>query len=66
MANLLAKIAVGLVTRLITETFLARLLIEGLRAWAKQTVNKFDDRVVEEAARAFGVPAENIKQDMEK
>lgn len=61
IASLVAKIGVSLLTKLITETFLSRLLIEGLRAWARQTKNHMDDRLVEEAAKAFGVPVEKIQ-----
>jgi hypothetical protein len=63
MSAILAKIAISLLTKLITETFLARLIIEGLRVWARQTENTFDDKVIEEAARAFGVPVEVLKVD---
>lgn len=58
MGPLLAKIAIGLVTRLITEQFFSVLIVEGFRAWSKQTENKFDDRVSEAVAKSFGVPVE--------
>lgn len=61
LGSLAAKLAIGLIARLMTEAFLSKLLIEGLRAWAKQTPNKYDDRVVEAAATAFGVPPETLQ-----
>jgi hypothetical protein len=61
MTALLARIGVSLLTKLITETFLAKLLIEGLRAWARTTANRYDDKVVEAAAAAFGIEAEALK-----
>lgn len=61
MANLLAKIAISLITKLITERFLARLVIEALRAWAKTTDNDMDDRVVKAMAEALGVEIEVLK-----
>lgn len=62
ISSALAGIAVSMLAKLVTETFLARLVIEGLRAWAKQTANEFDDRLVEEAAKAFGIPPETLKE----
>lgn len=62
MSIILARIAMTLLTKLITETFLAKLLIEGLRAWARQTENHYDDKVVEAAAEAFGIEPEVIKE----
>lgn len=56
MGPLLAKLAMSMVTKLITEKFLGHLLVEGLRAWSKQTPNVYDDRVVEAVADALGVP----------
>ena len=60
MGSLLAKLAMGMVARLMTEVFLSKLLIEGMREWSKQTENKFDDHVTEAAAEAFGVPKEAL------
>ncbi len=60
MADILAKIGVVLLTKLITETFLARVLVYTLETWAKQTDNKLDDRVVKAMADALGVPAEKL------
>lgn len=64
MADIAAKIAIALLTKLLTETFLARVLIQLLNAWAETTTNKLDDRVVAAAADAFGVPVEKLKADV--
>ena len=61
MTELLAKIAMGMVVRLITEKFLSKVMIEGLRAWSKQTVNSYDDKVVAAMAQALGVDQEDLK-----
>jgi hypothetical protein len=61
MTSLLAKVAVSLGAKLITETFLSKLLIEGLRAWSAQTENSHDDRVVEAIAQALGVDPIKLK-----
>lgn len=58
MGSLLAKLAISMLVKLITEKFMSRLLVEGMRAWSKQTENPFDDRVTEAVADAFGVEKE--------
>ena len=58
--DLVAKIAVLLVTKLLTETFLSRLVIYSLAAWAKNSENKLDDKVVQAMADALGVPIEQV------
>jgi 2-hydroxychromene-2-carboxylate isomerase len=62
MSALLAKAAVGIITRLITEAFLAKLTIQMLRAWARGTANIHDDKVVEAMADALGVEPEALKE----
>ena len=59
--DLLAKLAVALVAKLITETFLSRIIIYSLEAWAKTSENKLDDKVVAAMADALGVPLEQVK-----
>lgn len=61
MADLGAKLLVALVVKLMTETFLAKVLIACLHAWAKTTDNQLDDRVVAAMAEALGVPVEALK-----
>lgn len=56
----LARIAIGMVVKLITEKFLSKLVIEALKAWSKQTENKYDDKVVDAMAEALGVEREMI------
>lgn len=58
--SLAAKLAIGIVARLMTEKFLSKLLVEALRAWSRQTPNQFDDRVAEAAAEAFDIPPDII------
>lgn len=60
MAQLLAKIAISLITKLITEKFLARLVIEGLTAWSKTTSNDLDDKVVKAMAEALEVDVSKV------
>lgn len=58
MQELAAKLLVGLVVKLMSETFLSRVLIHCLKAWADTTDNKLDDKVVLAMAEALGVPVE--------
>lgn len=55
MASLLAKLGIGIITKLMTEVFFSKLLVAALRAWAKQTENHYDNQVVEAIAEALGV-----------
>jgi hypothetical protein len=55
MTDLIAKLGVAMVTKLITETFLSKILVYTLRAWAKQTVNDWDNKVVDAISEAFNV-----------
>lgn len=61
MTEIFARIAVSLVMKLITETFLSKLIIQGLRAWSEQTANVYDDRVVDAMAQALGVDPDDLK-----
>lgn len=61
MTEILAKIAIAIATRLLTEKFLSKLLIQALRAWARQTANSYDDKVVEAMAEALDVPVEVLR-----
>lgn len=63
MAEMLAKIGVSLLAKLVTETFLARSLVYTLDAWAKHSENKLDDKVVAAMADALGVPVEKLKDE---
>lgn len=58
MTDLLAKLAIAMVSKLLTEKFLSKLLVHSLRAWAQQTENSYDDKVVEAMAEALDVPKE--------
>lgn len=61
MSQLLAKVAVGMLARLVTERFLGKVVVEGCRALAARTENKFDDKIVEAMAEALGVQPELLK-----
>jgi len=58
MQGIALKIAIAMVTKLMTETLLARVLIAMLEAWAKTSENKLDDKVVQAMADALGVPVD--------
>lgn len=61
MTEIMAKVLIAIITKLITESFLAKLLIEILRSWAKTTANQLDDKVVEAMAAALDVDHESLK-----
>lgn len=60
MGEIAAKLLVAIVAKLMTDTFLSRVLIACLDAWAKKTDNKLDDKVVAAMADALGVPVEKM------
>lgn len=55
MADYVAKLAVQLLQKLLTEQFLSRVLYYIVRAWANQTTNKIDDKVADAVAEAYGI-----------
>lgn len=55
MGPMLAKLAISMAMKLVTEKFFTHLIVEAMRALAIQTKNQFDDRVTEAVADAFGV-----------
>jgi hypothetical protein len=55
MADYVAKLAVQLLQKLLTEQFLSRVLYYIVRAWANQTDNKIDDKVADAVAEAYGI-----------
>ena len=61
MSTLIAGLLVSLLKRLITEAFLAKLIIEALRAWSSQTENEYDDRLITAMAEALGVDSVALK-----
>jgi len=60
MSHAIAKVGIALLAKLITESFLSKLLIETLRAWAKTSENSWDDKVVEAMADALGVEKQKL------
>lgn len=62
MQDLAIKILIGLAVKILNETFIAKLVIASLDAWAKTTGNEWDDKVVAAMAEALGVPVEKLKE----
>jgi len=56
MTSIALKIALGLVAKLMTETFMAKALVYALRDFAARTEKfKLDDQIVEALAEALSV-----------
>jgi hypothetical protein len=45
----------GLLVKLLTEKFFARLMVYGMRHYVKSTANELDDKIVDDVAKAWGV-----------
>lgn len=61
MTEMLAKVAISLIAKMITEKFFAKVVVASLDTWSQQTENAWDDKVVKAVAEAFDVPIENLK-----
>jgi len=61
MTEMLAKVAIALIAKMITEKFFAKVVIASLQTWSKQTANDWDDKVVAAMAEALDVPIESLK-----
>jgi uncharacterized lipoprotein YmbA len=59
-SEMIVKLAVGLLAKLVTETFLAKVVIYTLAHWAKTSDNELDNKVVQAMADALGVPVEGL------
>lgn len=55
MADLIAKLGVAMLQKLLTEQFISRILYHIVRAWANQTTNKIDDKVADAVADAYKI-----------
>ena len=55
MGNVLIKMIMALITRLLTEKFIAKLTVRLLWFLAVQTPFKIDDGIVEDIANGLGV-----------
>lgn len=55
MVSFLIPILVGILEKLATEKFFATILVQLCGAWAKQSVNDYDNAVVKAMAEALGV-----------
>lgn len=56
MTQTLSKMAMSLLMKLLTEAFISKMIVHGLRALADKTSNELDDAVVTDIASALGVP----------
>jgi hypothetical protein len=61
VTEMLAKVAISLLAKLLTEKFFAKILIASLDTWSKQTANEWDDKVTAAMAEAMDVPIERLK-----
>lgn len=59
--DLVVKVLVGLLVKLVSEKFFSKILVCSLEAWSKQTANEWDDKVVAAMAEALDVPLEKLK-----
>lgn len=50
-----AKVGLSLLTSLLTEAFIKRMLVAGLEAMVKRTDNDTDDKVLQAAKDAWGL-----------
>lgn len=57
----IGAIAVSMLTKLIGYEFVARVTVIGLNAWSKSTETKYDDKVAEAMAKAWGVDVADLK-----
>lgn len=55
MTQAMSKLAMSLLMRCLTETFVAKMIVHGLRAMADSTENKIDDKIVDDVKEALGV-----------
>ncbi len=55
MSDLAIKILIGLAGKLLTESFLSRVLVHGAQQLSKSTANTLDDKLVADFATALGV-----------
>lgn len=58
MAAMIAKLGMGILMKLITESFASKILVYGLNQIAKSTNNKLDDQMTKAVADALGVAVE--------
>ena len=58
MGNLIIKALLAIVTKLITEKLLSKIVVYCLDYLAKRTTNKLDDKIVASVAEALGVELE--------
>jgi hypothetical protein len=55
MPDAVAKIFVSLLSKVLTEQFLSRVIYFLVKTWANQTDNQIDDKIADAIADAFGV-----------
>lgn len=50
---------ISLTMKLMTESFLARVVLISLEAWSKTTVNDWDDKITAATAKALDIPLDS-------
>lgn len=66
MTQILVQILWGIAGKLLTQGFVSKMLIQGLRYWAESTENNYDDAVVIAMAEALGVDDVKLKIFMQE
>ena len=58
VAQALAKLMMGLLWKLATESFFSKVIVYGLHSLAKETTNALDDKLVAAVAESLSVKVE--------
>lgn len=62
MSELVLKVLIAAVGKLVTEKFFCRFVVITLSEWAKKSENQWDDQVVQAMADALEVPVSLLKK----
>jgi hypothetical protein len=60
MSQIAIKLAWGLLSRLLTEAFIAKTIVYILSSVSQNTSNQLDDKIVKAVAEALGVEVEEV------
>ena len=60
MSQIAIKLAWGLLSRLLTEAFIAKTIVYILSSVSQNTSNQLDDKIVKAVADALGVEVEEV------
>ena len=58
MANMIAQMAVAMLKKLVTEKFMARIVVLVLKTLSQSTANKVDDEICKAVGDALGNPCD--------